>query len=66
MQVTKKYFLIVWGEANGTLCPVLGRVCAGHYHDGDHHRHWSWHRLGLYLQEVSSFSSGLRGGEEGT
>lgn len=57
--IIKKYFLIVWGEANGTLCPLLGRLCAGHYHDGDHHCHRSWHRLGLYLQEVSSFSCGL-------
>lgn len=49
MRIIKKYLPMGWGEANGTLCPVLGRLCAGHYHDGDHHRHWSWHRLGLHL-----------------
>lgn len=51
--------LIVWGEANGALCPVLGRLRAGHYHDGDHHRRGSGHRLGIHLQKVSSFSSEL-------
>lgn len=45
--------------ANGTLPPVLCRLCAGHYYDGDHHRYWSWHHLGLHLQEVGSFSSWL-------
>lgn len=59
MGFTQKHLLIFLDEANGALCPVLGRICAGHYHDGDHHRHGSWYRLGLHLQEVSNFSSGF-------
>lgn len=55
--------MIIWGGANGTLCRVLGRLRAGHHHDGDHHYHWSWNRPWLHLQEVSSFFSGL--GERG-
>ena len=52
-------FADFWGVANRTLCPVPRRLRAGHYYDGDHHCHRSWHHPGLHLQEVSLFSSWL-------
>lgn len=67
LEFTKRYYLLIVRGcvANGTLCPILGRLCTGYYHDGDHHCHWSWHHLGLLLQEVSSFSFRLFWEEEG-